>query len=244
MHVGDTKARHSFAMDKAAIAWSGSNTQVLGHLAMQCWLRVAVENLEWKTRARLISMTDTADRLKHINKTGVGAIVSRVALASSSVSSLTAFALWRQFVEDVKNEREILREAMRLDQAHIKMLSTFLISIIRKTFLAWKQEQILAHRRFLESMKVQMTKQAEDHKGQQHQLRNQVGGLQHQLAVQLLAAEHNVEETHSHAFHLGSCVEELKGTCNSNHDTLNELERELELFEAQLTGTQLHRLKA
>lgn len=239
-HIGTTKAFHNTAMDKSLMAMSNTNTDVMLRLAMQCWLRVALEQAHWRTRNHLNQVAGQAERLKYLNKTGVGAIVSRVALSATSVSLLTCFTLWQSFLKDSKADKEAAAVHAKHEAAQLKLLGIFLVGIIRKAFAAWRHAYREAQQAFLEEMKNQLSSQAEEASANQHQLRTQVGGLQHQLAVQLLAAEHNVEETHSHSFHLGSCVEELRGHTASSQDTLSQLEKELANFEAQLTESPLY----
>lgn len=227
--VDDAKARHQFAMEKAALTWNSENAEVVLRSTLNGWIRVMFEQKEWRAKAALQSMTGVADRLKHLNKTGVGTVVNRAALSTDSVRLQGSIAAWKAMIAELKIERKLDQTYGKIDRAHLSIFQTFICVRIRRSFIAWRQAWAISRRESYQEF--QSESQAE-----KQELGDQLARLQHQLAVQLLAAEHHVESYHQHSHYLGSCVDDLRGETLMKESAITCMEKELEEFEAVIKG--------
>lgn len=226
--LDNTKDRHVLAMDKAALAWGGNHGNLLLCLVHQGWLRLVIEARISRTNATL----------SHARKTGVGSVLSRTFISVSCLHLQAAFACWRTFIKDARRNCKLDWASERTDRAHLSIFQMYILSRIRRAFIAWKQQLANAQKIALMDLRLQLGRQAVGASMNDQELRDRLGNLEHHLALQLMVAVRYEEESHADHFVLNSCVGELHENCNENDKSLSALEKEVELFEMQVNWTE------
>lgn len=221
--VKATKGQHNLVLDRAAMTWLGSNDQLNKTLTIHAWKRVTLDAHVFKTRANLQKMTNQAERLKHVNKVGVGQVVMKAAFMTDSIRVQAVFACLKALVQDSRHDKKTNYLLDRMDRAHLSLYNTALCTQRRRAFLAWRYELAKLHQENMADLKGQLSSKDDD-----------VKKLQKRLAGSMLYAEHQIEEHTKHNFHLGSAIDELTGHLDRHHNAISTMEEELDKWKAQM----------